>query len=122
MNSIKNYCLENQIELTQSNTNQCRCKNLNAVPANSSHESGIDETQVPPKMDTQRGYLLQCLREHPCSTFELRQKGICSPAVGVYQLRKKGNNIVTTKRDEVDCAGVMHNIAVYTLLPKSNVN
>jgi hypothetical protein len=65
---------------------------------------------------TQRSFILQRLREHPHSTLELRALGICSPAPRINELRNQGYVIETTRRHEYDSAGVVHSIAVYTLL------
>lgn len=65
---------------------------------------------------SQRIAILQRLKQGSLSTLEARQMGICSPAPRIMELRKKGYDISTTTRDEVDHAGVIHKgIAVYTL-------
>ncbi|MBI0133906.1 helix-turn-helix domain-containing protein [Snodgrassella alvi] len=69
---------------------------------------------------TQRSFILQCLRKCPHSTLELRALGICSPAPRINELRNKGYVIKTTRRHEYDSAGVIHSIAVYTLLTSRN--
>lgn len=66
---------------------------------------------------TQRALIKTLLRERPHSTLELRQKGICSPAPRIKELKSRGFEIVTSLRTEYDHVGVKHNnIAVYTLL------
>lgn len=51
------------------------------------------------------------------STIQLREQlGICSPAPRVQELRKRGYEITTTFREELDTAGVKHRIGVYTLV------
>lgn len=69
---------------------------------------------------TQRSFILQCLRKCPHSTLELRALGICRPAPRINELRNKGDVIKTTRRHEYDSAGVIHSIAVYTLLASRN--
>lgn len=69
---------------------------------------------------TQRSFILQCLRKCPHSTLELRALGICNPAPRINELRNKWYVINTTRRHEYDSAGVIHSIAVYTLLASRN--
>lgn len=65
---------------------------------------------------TQRGYILQCLKQQPHSTFDFRAKGICAPAPRVHELRAQGHNITTAWQRERDATGMVHRIAVYSLL------
>ncbi|MGX2966965.1 helix-turn-helix domain-containing protein [Ursidibacter sp. B-7004-1] len=67
--------------------------------------------------ETQRIAILSALRGGSKSTIQFREEfGICSPAPRVQELRKRGYEIATTFRDELDSAGVKHRIGVYTLI------
>lgn len=66
--------------------------------------------------NTQRLAILNRLKQGACSTLEFRAMGICSPAPRIMELRAQGYDISTSKKNEIDHAGVKHNgIAVYTL-------
>lgn len=67
--------------------------------------------------ETQRKAIVEALKMGSQSTIQLREQlGICSPAPRVQELRKRGYEITTTFREELDTAGVKHRIGVYTLI------
>lgn len=56
------------------------------------------------------------LMHNPSTTFELRAKGVCSPASAIYRLKKRGYSIKRTLLSCYDDAGVLHHrVALYRL-------
>lgn len=53
------------------------------------------------------------------STFALRKAGVMQTSTRIFELRRRGYNIATTRRDLFDADGYRHErVAVYTLLGK----
>lgn len=63
----------------------------------------------------QRLFILNCLKQRPYSTNELRQLGIYYPPSRIKELRKQGYKIDTFMRDEYDNTGLKHSVGVYIL-------
>ena len=61
--------------------------------------------------------LLHTLKQHPVSTVWVREHlAISSPASRVYDLRRQGHRVLTTRGKAQDAQGHLHTSAIYTLL------
>ncbi|WP_239374245.1 helix-turn-helix domain-containing protein [Snodgrassella gandavensis] len=111
-------------DITAQAVNKCGGQIMNNTSTAAISAQKYNDAAAQPLADTsyatQRSFILQCLREQPHSTLELRALGICSPASRINELRNQGYVIETTRRHEYDSAGVLHSIAVYTLLANAN--
>jgi hypothetical protein len=111
-------------DITEQAVNKCGGQIMNnistAAISASKHSDATAQPLPGTSYATQRSFILQRLREHPHSTLELRALGICSPAPRINELRNQGYVIETTRRHEYDSAGVVHSIAVYTLLTNTH--
>lgn len=69
-------------------------------------------------VDAQRARLLAALEERPMTTLEIRRElDILGPAPRILELRRQGQNILTTWADQPTDSGRLHRVAQYSLHP-----
>lgn len=83
-----------------------------------------DSTNVLPlSAAAQRARILEHLQHHRAlTTLQARHLlNVMHPAARVMELRKRGYNIVTSRREDADSEGRLHRVAEYVLLPGGEV-
>lgn len=69
--------------------------------------------------EAQRARILDYLQNHrSLTTLEARHHlNVMHPAARVMELRKRGYNIVTNRREDADSQGRLHRVGEYVLMP-----
>lgn len=68
------------------------------------------------KNKTADDFVLEYLKKKPANTYDLRKKGVFSPAGSISRLKKKGHKIIKKLKSIIDDFGIKrHRVAEYHL-------